>query len=87
MININCLGILNFKVDIKKGLELTSILSDELIVKFSDKANRLKPLVLDYLKSNNGVSVSQIAEHFEISYEDAFYILKLLEKDRKIVIS
>ena len=55
--------------------------------KLDVKTKRVKPLILDYLKKHKMISTSELAEVIELSYEETFYVLKQLEKEKLIVIS
>ena len=70
-------------------LTMTDLLSEVLLSK-KDKlrllADKYKPLFLDFLKtSKKEITTSEIAKAFDLTYEDAFYVLKTLEREHKIV--
>ena len=75
---------LDFNIDIFKGLMSEIFLTEK--DKLRLKAKKLKPKVIEYLKINKEATTLQIARFLDISFEDAYFILKTIEKEGKIKI-
>lgn len=75
---------------LKKNRSLFTSLSREILLTDQDKLdvkykeNRSK--VIEFLRNQEQATTSEIAEAFDLNYEDTHYILKRLEEDNQILV-
>ncbi len=75
--------------ELREGYSLFGTFLKDFVVTTPDKLNLLvtqyEPIILNYLKTKKEATTSKISADLNIPYEDTFFVLKHLQKNKIIV--
>lgn len=80
-----------YSQDLGEGYDFFDTILKDLVVTIPENLNLLveqyEPIIINYLKNKKEASTSRISSELNIPYEDTLFVLKYLQKNKRIVMT